>query len=296
MAAEATPGAAFGPRRRLALVIGINDYENYSKLTNPKNDAEKLSSLLQNIGFIVDTSSLVKTYAEVMRKVLDFQLSIEPNDVVLFYFAGHGIQWEGQNYLVPKDFPKFPEINEADLKEIDGISEKDIIKKKIADILIKDISKKKISDILKRKAVNAQDILNTLSDRKPYVTIFLLDCCREYILRNSDLNRGGFNSNTSNSKSTGLAAMHKAGALIAFACAPGTLVDDGPKDKNSLFMKYLLEYIATPNEDIVNILRDVTNGVMKDSNDKQIPFLSVQLRHNNIYLCGQGRGKKNDFE
>ncbi|CAF3465241.1 unnamed protein product, partial [Rotaria sp. Silwood2] len=263
MAAEATPDAAFGPRRRLALVIGINDYENYSKLTNPKNDAEKLSSLLQSIGFIIDSSSLAETYAEVNRKVLDFELSIKPNDVVLFYFAGHGIQWEDQNYLMPKDFPKFPEINEADLKEIAGI--------------------------LKMKAVNAQDILNTLSDRKPYVTIFLLDCCREYILRNPDLNRDGFNSNTSNSKSTGLAAMHKAGALIAFACAPGTFVDDKPKDKNSLFMKHLLEHITTPNEDIVNILRDVTNGVMKDSNDEQIPFLSVQLRHKNIYLCEQGR-------
>ncbi|CAF3357818.1 unnamed protein product [Rotaria sp. Silwood2] len=121
MAAEATPDAAFGPRRRLALVIGINDYENYSKLTNPKNDAEKLSSLLQSIGFIIDSSSLAETYAYVNRKVLAFELSIKPNDVVLFYFAGHGIQWEDQNYLMPKDFPKFPEINEADLKEIAGI-------------------------------------------------------------------------------------------------------------------------------------------------------------------------------
>ncbi|CAF4979058.1 unnamed protein product, partial [Rotaria sp. Silwood1] len=289
MAAKSIPGATSVSRRRLALVIGIDDYENHPILKNPKNDAEKLSSLLQRIGFIIDTSSLVKTYAEIKRKILDFELSIELNDVVLFYFAGHGVQWEDQNYLMPKDFPQFPETNEADLEEIAGILEKGVLKKEMADMLKADILKKKIAGILKMKAINAQDILNTLSDRKPYVTIFLLDCCREYVLRNPDLNTRGPSSNTRNSKSAGLAAMHKAGALVAFACAPGTYVDDRPKDKNSLFMEHLIKPIETPNEDIVNILRDVIDGVMEDSNDTQIPFLSVQLRHKNIYLCEQAQ-------
>ncbi|CAF3405647.1 unnamed protein product [Rotaria sp. Silwood2] len=261
MATKTASGAVSGPRRRLALVIGINDYQNHSKLRNPKSDAQKLSSLLKDIGFIIDTSSSVETYAEIKRKVVDFEVSIEPDDIVLFYYAGHGVQWEDQNYLMPKDFPEFPKIHEEDRKEIDELLEKGIIKKEKADILIEDISKKKISNELKTKAINAQNILNTLSDRKPYVIIFLLDCCREYVLRNPDLNRRGGNSSISGSKSTGLAAMHKAGALIAFACAPGTFVDDGPKGKNSWFMKHLLQHIPTPNEDIVDVLRDVTDGI-----------------------------------
>ncbi|CAF5101828.1 unnamed protein product [Rotaria magnacalcarata] len=89
--------------------------------------------------------------------------------------------------------------------------------------------------------------------------------------------------------------MHKAGSLVAFACAPGTLVDDKPEEQNSLFMKHLLKHLATPNEDIVNILRNVTRGVMQDSNSKQIPFMSVQLCHNNIYMCEQADGKNNSF-
>ncbi|CAF2977319.1 unnamed protein product, partial [Rotaria sp. Silwood2] len=272
MAAKAIFGATSEPRRKLALVIGIGNYEHVLKLKNPQNDAKDLSSVLHRIGFITDEALLDKTRVQIKHKLVDFEHSIQFNDVVLFYFAGHGVQWEDQTYLIPRDFPNFPEIIETDSE-------------KIADILQTDASKKERSDLLKKSAINAQDILNTLSDQKPYVIIFLLDCCREYALQNSDLGTRALS--VGNSQSAGLTAVHKAGALIAFACAPGKLVNDRAEEKNSLFMKHLLKHIATPNEDIVNILRDVTNGVMKDSNDEQIPFLSVQLRHKNIYLCEQ---------
>ncbi|CAF4298948.1 unnamed protein product [Rotaria magnacalcarata] len=134
----------------------------------------------------------------------------------------------------------------------------------------------------------AQDILNKLSDRKPYVIIFLLDCSRQHFLRNIDLNKRALNANES--RSVGLTAMHKADSLVAFSCAPGALVDDRSEEQNSLFMKHLLKHLPTLNEDIVNILGNVTRGVMQDSNSKQIPFINVQLRHKNIYLCEQADG------
>ncbi|CAF4627127.1 unnamed protein product [Rotaria socialis] len=251
-------------RRRLALVIGIGDYENVRKLKNPQNDAKALSSLLQRIRFTTADQHLDQTPNQLQHVLVDFEDSIQCNDIVLFYFAGHGIQWEDQNYLLPKDFP-----------DMDAADEK----KKAA--------------FLKKNAINAQDILNTLSDRKPYVIIFLLDCGRQYFLRNTDLNRGALNTNEY--QSVGLTAMHKAGSLVAFACAPGALVDDKPEEKNSLFMKHLLKHLPTPNEDIVNTLRYVINGVITDSDSKQFPFISVQLRHNNIYMCEQTDGKNNSF-
>ncbi|CAF4082834.1 unnamed protein product [Rotaria magnacalcarata] len=251
-------------RRKLALVIGIGDYENVRKLKNPQNDAKALSSLLQRIRFTTVDQQLDKTRSQLKHVLVDFEESIQSNDIVLFYFAGHGVQWEDQNYLLPKDFPDMEAADE-----------------------------KKKAEFLKKNAINAQDILNILSDRKPYVIIFLLDCCRQYFLRNTDLNTRALNANES--RSAGLTAMHKAGSLVAFACAPGTLVDDKPEEQNSLFMKHLLKHLATPNEDIVNILRNVTRGVMQDSNSKQIPFMSVQLCHNNIYMCEQADGKNNSF-
>ncbi|CAF1369739.1 unnamed protein product [Rotaria sp. Silwood1] len=256
MTAKAVPGATLRLRRRLALVIGIGDYENVSKLKSSQNDAKELSFLLQRIGFIIDQPQLDKKLAQMKQILVDFENSIQSNDVVLFYFAGHGMQWEDQNYLMLKDFS---DVNTADSKAA--------------------------AEFLKMNAINAHDILNALSARKPYAIIFLLDCCKNYSLKNLNLDKRALNG--SDSKLVGLTGMHKTGSLIAFACAPGKLADDSPEEQNSLFMKHLLKHIATPNENIVEILRDVVHEVMKDSNSKQIPFMSVQLSHKNIYMCEQ---------
>ncbi|CAF2965342.1 unnamed protein product [Rotaria sp. Silwood2] len=253
MANRTTASASSGPRRKLALVLGIGEYEEGRKLPNAENDANDMSLVLEGIGFIV-TKKLHLTYTEMRHVLVDFDASIRSTDMVLFYFAGHGTQWENQNYLIPKD-------NAG----IDGAD-------------------------LKKRAINAQDVLNDLSDRDPFVTIFLLDCCRTYHVRNSNSTPRA--TNTNNPESDGLKAMNaKAGALIAFACAPGTVADDGNGQKNGLFTKHLLRQIVLPNQDIRMILADVTDGVMEESTSKQIPFLSVTLRHRNICLCDQNSGE-----
>ncbi|CAF4118614.1 unnamed protein product, partial [Rotaria sordida] len=212
-----------------------------------------MSEALESIGFTV-TKKLDLRRAEMRHAVIDFEESIEPDDMVLFYFAGHGIQWEDQNYLIPKDIPT---LNGA---------------------------------ALNKSAINAQHILDNLSDCNPYVTIFLLDCCRKYHLRNPEVDvrdpdaRG---PGASDSKSVGLKAMYKAGSLVAFACAPGTIASDGKGQKNGLFTKHLLEHIKTKNEDIQMILRDVAKGVIQESKSKQIPFVSASLLERDIYLCSQ---------
>ena len=92
--------------------------------------------------------------------------------------------------------------------------------------------------------------------------------------------------------------MHKAGSLIAFACAPGTVAIDGKGQRNGLFTKHLLKYITIPNEDIRMILSDVTKGVTQESESKQIPFQSVSLEERNIYLCQKqsSRSKPGKFD
>lgn len=110
---------------------------------------------------------------------------------------------------------------------------------------------------------------------------------------NSDgLTRG---DDQSKSSPGGLAAMHKAGSVIAFACAPGAVADDRKDDDNSLFAKHLAKYITTPNEDILSILIDVTREVMKDSDSKQTPFVNFQLTHKKVYLCQQSQGNDRTF-
>ncbi|CAF1394865.1 unnamed protein product, partial [Rotaria sordida] len=245
------------PRGKLALVIGIGKYDHCEELQNPENDAHDMSDALESIGFLV-TKKLDLKRAEMRHVVIDFEESIEPDDMVLFYFAGHGIQWEDQNYLIPRDTPT---LNGADLN---------------------------------KSAINAQGILNTLIDCNPYVTVFLLDCCRTYHLRNPDMNARSLDA--SDTKPRGLKAMYKAGSLIAFACAPGTIAIEGKGQKNSLFTKHLLKHIKTPNEDIRMILSDVTDGVIEESKSQQIPFLSVSLSKKNIYLYGQRRDRPREPE
>ncbi|CAF4097061.1 unnamed protein product [Rotaria sordida] len=81
------------PRRKLALVIGIGKYDCCEELQNPENDANDMSSALESIDFNV-TKKLHLRRAEMQHVLIDFENSIEQDDMVLFYFAGHGIQWE----------------------------------------------------------------------------------------------------------------------------------------------------------------------------------------------------------
>ncbi|CAF4139831.1 unnamed protein product [Rotaria sp. Silwood2] len=74
------------------------------------------------------------------------------------------------------------------------------------------------------------------------------------------------------------------GSLIGFACAPGCCATDGNGQRNGLFTKYLLKYIATPNKDIRMILANVTKEVMEESRLCQIPFIVASLSHENICL------------
>ncbi len=95
-------GANYKLEARLALVVGISDYKHASKLRNPVNDAVSIDLTLKSLGFetILATDLSQK---ELKMKIDDFGDQLENSDVGLFFFAGHGIQSAGVNYLIPKD-------------------------------------------------------------------------------------------------------------------------------------------------------------------------------------------------
>ncbi len=97
--------------------------------------------------------------------------------------------------------------------------------------IIEDGVKKKINisgPELENHALNAQDILDFITKKKPFVTIFFLDCCRKYHLRHKkSTNRGEFEVDD---EKLGLKSMSAGvGSLMVFACAPGTIAGDGEK-------------------------------------------------------------------
>ncbi len=146
---------------------------------------------------------------------------------------------------------------------------------------------------LKTCAINAQDVLNNINKSKPFVTIFFLDCCRTYHLRNVELITRGHSETESNTDSQGLKLMPvDFGSLIIYACAPGTVAYDGKEnDTNGLFTKHLLKHIKTSNIGICKMVSNVTRGVSNESNKKQVPHISGVLADSDLCLYEQRSGK-----
>ena len=89
-------------KNKLALVIGNADYQYGGKLRNPVNDANLMTQTLQDLGFTVITKTDA-TKSEMDAVIMDFSRKLANYDVALFYYAGHGVQVNGINYLIPID-------------------------------------------------------------------------------------------------------------------------------------------------------------------------------------------------
>ena len=135
--------AAFA-ENRVALVIGQSAYRAVTALPNPANDAKAMSQLLADAGFDV-TSAADLSQNEMRQKVGEFAAKVAakgPDTVALVFYAGHGLQIDGENFLVPVD----------------------VDPKREADIPL--------------QAVRLNDILNTLTSVPSKMRILMLDACR----------------------------------------------------------------------------------------------------------------------
>jgi len=101
------PAAAqsLGDARRLALVIGNSSYDHVPRLANPGNDAALIATTLRQLGFTLVGGDVQQNIdkAHFDKLVQDFGRAIQGADVALFYYAGHGMQVDGSNWLVPTD-------------------------------------------------------------------------------------------------------------------------------------------------------------------------------------------------
>ena len=97
--------------KRLALIIG-NDAYSISPLKNAVNDAHAMDKALKSAGFQTVTLENARK-ADMDRAIGEFLDKIGPDDTVLFFFAGHGVQIENENFLVPVDFPSVATISGA---------------------------------------------------------------------------------------------------------------------------------------------------------------------------------------
>lgn len=100
--------------KRLAMVIGNSDYTSLGSLANPVNDARAMTNTLKDLDFdVMEYENLNKK--RMKRAIRDFGRKLKDYDVGLFFFAGHGMQVEGYNYLIPTDAPNLN--NEDDVQD-----------------------------------------------------------------------------------------------------------------------------------------------------------------------------------
>jgi uncharacterized caspase-like protein len=89
--------------KRVALVIGNSTYAKVPALPNPANDAGAVAALLTNAGFDVVETKTNLDVSSLRRALRDFTGAVRDADVAVVFYAGHGIEMNGTNYLVPVD-------------------------------------------------------------------------------------------------------------------------------------------------------------------------------------------------
>ena len=220
--------------KRVALIVGNGAYQNASTLANPPNDARDIAAALSGLGFqVISGTDLDKRGFD--QKVREFSRALEGADVGLFFYAGHGLQVKGANYLVTTD---------AKLE-----AERD----------------------LDFEAVKVDFVLSVM-EREAKTNIVFLDACRNNPLaRNLARAMGtrgvGENNGLAQIKSEALGL----GTFIAFATQPGNVANDGA-GRNSPFSAALKKHIVAPSVSISDLMIDVRNDVIKETNSTQVPW------------------------
>jgi tetratricopeptide (TPR) repeat protein len=217
--------------RRVALVIGNSDYKFANKLPNPVNDAEDIAALLRRLKFdVVEGKNLDRRgMDDVIRQ---FGRKLEGADLAVFFYAGHGLQVGGKNYLVPID---------AKLE-------------RPADLAL--------------DALEVSTVLDQMEAERR-VNLIFLDACRDNPLARSLARSLGTRST---SVGQGLASIQSAvGTMIAYATQPNNVALDGD-GRNSPFTTALLKHITAPGLDIGLIMRRVRADVIHATRDKQVPW------------------------
>lgn len=217
--------------KRLALIIGNADYPGSNKLGNPVNDANDMAAALKKLGF--DVVQYTNLNNRSMREAINvFGDKLRDYQVGLFYYAGHGVQSKGRNYLVPLD------------------------------------AKPESENEIEYDCLLADRILTKMEDARTRTNIVVLDACRNSPFERSWQRGGGDN---------GLATMDAPiGSVIAYATAPGKTAADG-NGRNGLYTAALLKALQLPNQTIIQLFQQVRAEVLKQSNNKQLPWESTSL-------------------
>jgi tetratricopeptide (TPR) repeat protein len=249
--AQPPPAASGSAGRRVALVIGNGAYASVKALPNPPNDARSVAKSLRDIGFTVSEGTDLDR-AAMQKMTRDFLREAARAQVALVYYAGHGVQIAGRNYLIPVDVRL-----QAGGNITDGM-------------------------------IDMDTILAALDDQVR-TNILIFDACRNNPLEphaaagpNRAIEAG---SGLAAPTALGAGATLGAGTLIAFATAPGQVALDG-EGANSPFSAALSRHIGTSGIEVQQMLTRVRAEVVAATKNKQVPWSNSSLL-GEVYLAAK---------
>ena len=246
--------------KRVALVIGNNDYKNVPKLQKAVNDARSMGDALKQLGFAVMVAEN-QNRQQFSQTLLAFDNAVGPGDTAFFFYAGHGFEIAGQNYLLPTDVPAATEGQEE---------------------LVRDAS------------VLADRIVERLQNKRVRTSILVFDACR-----NNPFERSGTRAVAGGGGLAPMTQLPEGVFSIFSAGYKQTALDRLSSDDaspNSVFTRTFAKELLQPGENLVEVAQHTRKLVseMADSvGHKQIPAYSDQMV-DNVFLNGLAKDAGKD--
>ena len=243
--------------KRVALVIGNNDYKNVPKLQKAVNDARTMGDTLRQLGFSVMVAEN-QTRQAFSQTLLAFDAAVEPGDTAFFFYAGHGFEIAGQNFLLPTDVPAAGEGQEE---------------------LVRDAS------------VLADRIIERLQNKKVRTAILVFDACR-----NNPFERSGTRAVAGGGGLAPMTQLPE-GVFSVFSAGPRQTAldrlsntDDNP---NSVFTRTFAKELLQPGENLVQVAqhtRRLVSEMAETVSHKQIPVYFDQMV-DDVFLNGMAKAE-----
>jgi len=231
--------------RRVALVIGNSGYQNAPVLPNPARDAKAIAAMFTKAGFDVVSAQYDLGNLDFKRAIRQFEDSVADADIAVIYYAGHGLELHGTNYLIPVD---------ARLK-----SDRDA----------------------EDEAITLERLAESIDGAKK-LRVIILDACRDNpfahtMKKERTAALRGINPGLGASEPSSI------NTLIAYAAKSGSAAEDGESD-HSPFALALINNLFVPGLDIRLAFGRVRDEVLKKTASRQEPFVYGSLGAGTIAL------------
>ena len=241
--------------KRVALVIGNNDYRNVPKLQKAVNDARTMGDTLKKLGFTVMVAEN-QTRQAFSQSLLAFDKAIDKGDTAFFFYAGHGFEIAGQNFLLPTDVPAATEGQEE---------------------LVRDAS------------ILADRIIERLQNKGARTAILVFDACR-----NNPFERSGTRAVAGGGGLAPMTQLPE-GVFSIFSAGPRQTAldrlsnnDDNP---NSVFTRTFAMELTQPGVNLVQVAqrtRRLVSEMAETVKHKQIPVYFDQMV-DDVFLSGMAK-------